>query len=408
MLPGISINFENGNIATVVATEDGTLGLVASAVAVVDTFALDTPYSVKGMADVAALGILPDVDNYRLYKTLKEFFEQAGEGTKLWLIGFDQTTKVSDWFTPDVVTGIVPVAKMLDAANGEITGLFTSFSPDGTYVLTIADGMDEDVALAIQKAQLFAETYTAAQYAPVFIVVEGYGYTGIDADLVAINALSNNRVAVVIGDTETRTGAPASLGAAIGILCGRLAAIQVHENAGKVKLGALETLKAFIVDTPVELYAVEALHDKGFITFRTHVRKAGYYISDDPLATLPTDDFSGLSLRRVIDKVFRLAHNIASTEILADFDLNNDGTISPFYAKTVEGNIENEVASQMTSKGELSPSATDKDDLGVVATFNPTLNVATTHRIELSLKVRPKGYARWFDINLGYDINLNN
>ena len=408
MLPGISIKFDNGNIATVVATADGTLGLVASAVAVVDKLQLDTPYSVKGMADVAALGILPDVDNYRLYKTLSEFYEQAGEGTKLWLICYGKDTKVSDWFTADVGTGKAPVEKMLDAANGEVSGLFTSFSPEGAYVLTIANGMDADVELAMQKAQLLADNYTTKNFAPLFVILEAYGFTGIAADVVDLLALSNNRVGIFVGDTEQRTGVPASIGTASHVLAGVLASTQVHENAGKVKNGALKTLNAYIVDSPAEEYDVAALHDKGYITFRTHVRKAGYYITDDPLATLPTDDYSNISLRRVIDKAYKLAHNIASNEILADFDLNNDGTISPFFAKTVEGNIEREIATQMTAKNELSASLTDKDDLGVTATFNTEINVATTSRIELTLKVRPRGYARWFDILLGYDVNLNN
>ena len=139
------------------------------------------------------------------------------------------------------------------------------------------------------------------------------------------------------------------------------------------------------------------------------VRKTGYYISDDPLATDPThDDYSQIPLREVIDKAYRLAHNIASNEILTDFDLNNDGTISPFFAKTVEGNIEREISQQMTAKGELSANLADKNDLGVTARFNTVKNVATTNRIELTLKVRPKGYARWFDILLGYNITLNN
>jgi hypothetical protein len=408
MLPGIDIKFDNGNIGTVVATADGVFGLVASAVAVVDTFALNTPYTVKGMADVAALGILPDVDNYRLYKALKEFYAEAGEGTKLWLMGFAKTDSVSDWFAADVTSGKAPVEVLLDASNGEITALFTAFSPDETYILVTTDGIDDDIAVAKANAQLLAENYMALNFAPLFVIIEAYGFTGVALDLPDLLLEANNRVAVFIGDTETRTGTTASLGAAVAVLAGRLAKIQVHENAGKVKLGALETLTAFILDAPVESYDVAALHDKGFVTFRTHVRKAGYYISDDPLATAMIDDYHYISRRRVIDKAFRLAHNIASNEILADFDLQNDGTIDPLFAKTVEGNIEREIAQQMTSNGELSASATDKDDLGVVATFNMTKNVATTNRIELSLKVRPKGYARWFDILLGYDVNLNN
>ena len=407
MLPNISIKFDNGNLDTAVSTDDGVFGLLASAVAT-DTFELETPYVVKGMSDVADLGILPDVDNYNLYKTLSEFYQEAGQGRKLWLIGFNKTTKVSDWFTPDPETGKATAEKLLDIANGEIKMLFTSFSPT-QYNLNIENGIDADVFVAKQKAQLLAKNYTDKKFAPFYVVLEAYGFTGNHLDLVSLLEGSDNRVAIFIGDTEKRTADVPSLGASNHILAGRRAKSSVQESSGKVKNGALATLKAYIVDTPVEEYDVESLHDKGYITFRTHVRKTGYYISDDPLATDPThDDYSQIPLREVIDKAYRLAHNIASNEILTDFDLNNDGTISPFFAKTVEGNIEREISQQMTAKGELSANLADKNDLGVTARFNTVKNVATTNRIELTLKVRPKGYARWFDILLGYNITLNN
>lgn len=409
MLPGISIKFDNGNLNTIVSTADGVLGLLASAVAVADKFALNIPYAVTGMADVAALGILPDVNNYKLYKALNEFYEEAGEGTKLWLIGFAKTKKVSDWFTLDVATGKAPVHNLLDQANGEIVGLLTSFSPDGTYTLTIENAMDADVALAKQKAQLLAVNYINSNSAPFFILIEGYGFTGVHIDLADLNEESNNRVGIVLGDTETRTGTVAALGAATQIIAGRIAATQVHERVGKVKNGALTTLTAYILDEAVEDYNVEALHDKGYITFRTHIRKAGYYITNGPLATSKSDDdYHNIALRRTIDKAYRLAHNIASEEILADFDLTNDGTIDPIYAKNVEGNVEREIAEQMTANGELSVDSTDKNDFGVEASFDLITSVASTNKINMTLKVRPKGYAEFFEIALGYDVELNN
>lgn len=408
MLPGLNINFDNGNIGTVVSTEDGIFGIVASAVAVPDKFALETPYTIKGMKDVADLGILPDVDNYVLHKKLREFYEEAGEGTELWLMGFAKTDKVSDWFAPEAETGTAPVEKLLNAANGRISLLFTAFSPDETYLLTVTNGLDEDVPLALQKAQLLAENYTAKEYTPLIVLLEGYGFDGDAIGLPDLLEGSDNRVGIFIGDTEPRTGEVAINGAATNILAGRLAKIPVNESPGAVKRGELSNIAAYIGDTPVENYDVEALHDKGYISFRTHARKAGYYITDGRLATSVDDDYHYIARRRSIDKAYRIAHNVGSNEILADFDVNNDGTISPFYAKTVEGNIEREIYTLMTLNGELSRDQTNKDDMGVQARFDMTKNVAQTGRIELTLKVRPRGYARWFDILLGYDVSLNN
>lgn len=408
MLPGINIKFDNGNIGTVVSTADGIFGLLASAVAVAGKFALNTAYSVRGMADVAKLGILPDVDNGVLYRKLKEFYAEAGEGTKLWIMGFAKDTTPSEWFTPAAGTGIVPAKTLLDASNGEISLLMTSFDPDGAYEVTLETGLDADVWLAKAAAQTFCEDYTENQFSPLIVLLEAYAYSGTAADLPSLLEGTDNRVGIFIGDSQKRTGDVTNNSAGNQIVSGRLANIQVHENPGKVKLGELATTTAFIVDAPVETVDVESLHDKGYITFRTHVRRAGYYISDDPLATGLDDDYHYITRRRTIDKAYRIAHNVASREILNDFDVNNDGTVSPFYAKTVEGNIEQEIYNQMTQRGELSADSTNKDDLGVRARFNTDINVAQTSRLEISLKVRPKGYARWIEITLGYDVNLNN
>ncbi|AUS04488.1 DUF2586 domain-containing protein [Pseudotamlana carrageenivorans] len=407
MLPGIDIKFSNGNIGTVVPSADGVFGLLASAVAVATKFELNTPYVLKGMTDVASLGIVNDTDNYVLYQWLSEFFAEAGEGTELWLMGFPKTDKVSDWFTQDVGTGITPVEGLLDAANGKLTALFTAFSPDGSYVPTVSNGFDDDIADAKSKAQTLADNYTATKYAPFYTILEAYAFNGTHTDLPDLLTESNDRVGVFIGATQKRTGTVTTMGATTSVLAGRLASTQVQESPGKVKNGPLANLTAFIVDKAVEAYDVESLHDKGYISFRTHVGKAGYYITDGRLATKADDDYHYIERRRTIDKAFRIAHDIASNEILNDFDLTNEGKVDPIYAKDVSGRMETAIATQMTARGELSTDSSNPNDLGVQAAFNLDANVASTNKIEIVLKVRPKAYARWIEIVLGYDVNLN-
>ena len=57
-LPNIDINLGNGQIGTVAENEDRTSVVLCGAAAVGSTFALETAYIVKGMADVANLGIV--------------------------------------------------------------------------------------------------------------------------------------------------------------------------------------------------------------------------------------------------------------------------------------------------------------------------------------------------------------
>jgi len=403
MLPGIDIQFKNGQLGQVIDLPDGVSGLLASAAAVSTTFALNTPYQIKSMIDVAALGIINDVNNYKLYKTLKEFYAEAGEGTELWLMGFAKTTKVSDWFTVDVATGKTPAEKLLDAANGKLNFLFTAFSPSAAYVPTVTAGIDADVLIAANLAQIAAKAYTSKKYAPFFTIIEGYAFDGNKVTLSNLTTGSFNRVMIVLGDSEKRTGVTASKGAAIGILAGRLAKNQVHVNIGKVRDGAVTSLTAYIVDTPVESYDVEALHDKGYVTLRQHTGKSGYFFTDDPLACEITDDYHYAGRRRVIDKAYRLAYAAMLEFLLDDNSVNNDGTISPIYAKSVENEVESLIFKQMTANGELSFDPNDTKDRGVICQVDLTHNVTSTSKLKIAkLQVRTKGTNRWIEVPLGF------
>lgn len=401
-LPGINIEFTNGNLGQVVEVPDGVFGLVASATAVTDTFALGTPYQIRGMQDVAALGITPSVDNYRLYKTLKEFYQEAGEGTELWLIGFARTTKPSEWFTPDG-TGKAPAETLLDAANGKLKMLFTSFYPSAAYEVTLENGLDADVWDTLLAAQTLADNYTSSKYAPFYTLVEGYAFDGNKVTLDDVLEMSYNRCQVLIGDTEKRTGSPASFGAAVGLLAGRKAKSQVQVNPGKVMDGSVNTQSIFILDIPAEQYDVTALHDKGFVTFRTHVGKSGYYFTDDHLACEISDDYHYGTHRRVIDKAYRLAYQALLDFLLDDNTVNTDGTISAIYAKTIENRVESLIYNQMTANNELSFNPNDAKDRGVICKIDLTHNVTSTSTLKLAkLQVKAKGYNRWIDVPLGF------
>ncbi|GEP52377.1 hypothetical protein FNO01nite_30490 [Flavobacterium noncentrifugens] len=403
MYPNIDIEFENGNLAQVVDTPDGVGGLLASAVAVADKFALNTAYMVKSMVDVAALGILPDVNNYRLYKTLKEFYAEAGEGTELWLMGFAKTQKVSDWFTSDPGTGKAPAEKLLDAANGKLNFIMTSFSPTGDYVVTLETGIDSDVFVAANLAQLLAENYTKKYYAPLFAIIEAYAFNGNKVVLSDLLQRDWNRVMIMIGDSEKRTGVPVSNGAAVGIVGGRFAKIQVHQNIGRLLDGPTANLKAYIVDTPAELYDFGALNDKGYVTFRNHVRKSGYYFVDDHLACPIADDYHMAARRRVIDKAYRLGYDALLPFLLDSNNVLPNGTIDPIYASTIENAVETLIFQQMSANDELSYNPKNAKDRGVIFRLDLTHNVTSTSKIKIrQFQVASKGYNKFFQVPLGF------
>lgn len=398
MKPNISISFNNGVIGAVTPLDTGCFGLVASAVAVVGGFQLETAYQVKSMKDVAELKLTDSIDNHRLYKALSEFYEEAGQGSEIWVYGMPKTKKVSDWFTP--VDGTAPVENLLNAAQGKIRGLFTV--NDCSVAPVVTAGMDADVLVAAGKAQKLFENYTAAKYAPFFTILEGYAFDGDKVALTDLKTFDHNSVGILIGDTETRSGVTSSKGAAVGVLAGRLAAHSVRVNPGKVANGSLNAQKLFVSDTAVENFDTAALYDKGFITFTTHQSRAGYFVMDDPLACAVDDDYHYLTHRRTINEAFRHSYDALLDFLLDEVPANNDGTIQAVYAKTVESAVVRKIATSMD--GDLSRDQDDPKDSGVKCFVDPKQNIVTTSKMNVVVSVRPFGTNRWISVVLGFEL----
>lgn len=401
MKPKISIGFNNGVIGAVTPLDAGCFGFIASAVAVVGGFQLNTPYQLKSMKDVADLKLTDSIDNHRLYKAISEFYDEAGNGSELWIYGMAKTTKVSEWFTP--VSGVAPVENLLNAAQGKIRGIFTI--NDSSVAPVTTSGMDADVLIAAGKAQTLFENYTAAKYAPFFTILEGYAFTGDKVTIPDLKTNQYNSVGVLIGDTETRTGTTASKGAAVGVLAGRLAAYPVRVNPGKVRNGALNAQKLFVVDAAVENYDTEALYDKGYITFTTHQSRSGYYVMDASMACEVDDDYHYLTHRRTINEAFRFSYDALLDFLLDEVPANNDGTIQAVYAKTVESAVERKISTSMGN--DLSKDQEDPKDSGVKCFVDRSQNIVTTSRMEVAVSVKPFGTNRWIDVLLGFELSNN-
>lgn len=404
-LPGIKIQFAKGVLGGFNTSEDGVLGLLATAAAVAGKFELNKPYKITGMAEVAKLGLVKGhVQNGRLYKTLSEFYTEAGEGTALWIMGMAAATRVSDWFTTDA-EGKYPAALLLDSAKGEIKGLLTSYS--GTATPALVEGLGNDVMSAVIKAQLFAKNYTDLKYAPVFVLMEGWGFAGSVTALPDLSSSDCNRVGILIGDTIGKTQPGYSnYGAAIGVLGGRVAKSAVHINVARVADGALSITEAWVVDEAAEVADFTGLNEKGYLCFRYHQGKGGYYFTDDHLATAVEDDCHFLTRRRTIDKAYRIAYTALLNVLLDNVPTDNDNKLQRPWCKSVEGMVESAIAGQMTGAGELSADKLNKDDRGVVCFINPNQNILATGKLQVVIKVRPFGYARYIDVTLGFATDL--
>lgn len=393
MLPRVKIQFLNGLLGTVGESADGLMALICGASAVAGTLALNSIYEVRSMNDLAELGVTAQ-NNATLYKHVSEFYDEAGSGVKLILYPVAPATtatficdytKTAEGFARDLITRL----------NGALRGIGIAGVNSNSSVAS-TNGLDPDVFTAMPKAQQLAEWATTELYAPLFFAIEGRAYDA-SKELKDLSAETYNRCLVAIGDTVTN-----STGASIGTLLGRIASIPVQRNIGRVKDGALSPLEMYVGAKKVEESnsVIASIFDKGYIVPRKHVGRSGYFYADDPMACDPTDDYAHLANRRVIDKAYRIAYDTMLNELLDEIDLNEDGTMQHAVIKSWQQTLENAVNRQMTANGELS--ATDGE--GCQVYINERQNVVSTSKIELTLKVRPHGYARYIDVNLGFQV----
>lgn len=386
-LPSVSINVLNGNLPGVIPTDDALCGMLLQGVNA-SSLNLLTPKLLTSLQDAVDVGIDADYDtdnSVAVYKHIREFYDEAGTGARLWIMLVGQAVSMADMVDKTEADYAV---KLLNAADGKIRLLGVSRSPAGGYTPTTTNGLDVDVENAITTGQALAEEY-AASYKPFRVVLECRHYQGDAGTVADLTTKEKNAVAVVLGDTASGAGA------AVGLLLGRLAAIPVQRNPGRVKDGSLNITNAYIGAETVAAAEgdIESLHDKGFITLRRYVGKAGYYFTDDPTCTLATDDYRSLARGRVIDKARVICYATYVNEILDEVAIDANGRIETVKAKYYQSIIESAIDLAMTSESEISSFS---------ATIDPEQDVLSTNKITVEARITPVGYAKEIVVNLGF------
>lgn len=393
-LPGVTIEIQNGTLGQVPQTDDAIVGLLVQGPAVGGGIQVGTPTLYTSLAEAEADGITAAYDTantVRVHKHISEFYAQAGDGARLWVMLVSQAVSMEDMC--DISEANYAV-KLLNAADGKIRVLGVTRSPANGYTPdTTANQIDLDVVTAINLAQAMATAY-AEDFAPLRVVLEARHFTGTASGLVNLKARDDNRVSVILGDDVTGGGG------AVGLLLGRLAAVPVQRNPGRVKDGSLSIEAAYIGSETVESQPgkVTLIHDKGFITLRTYPRKSGYFFTDDPTATSATDDYNSLARGRVIDKAITLAYDVFVEEILDEIEIDAQGRIAIDKAKYYQAIIENAIDTAMTANGEIS---------SVTTLVDPAQNVLSTGQLCIELRIVPVGYAKEIVVKLGFNNPTN-
>ena len=390
-LPKVTININKDRLGQTNQTEDTIAGMIitGSTVAGADNITVGTARQIFSLESAESIGITEGGTNAFAHNAIKEFYEKAGTGAELWIMLTTESVKMSEQL--DNTGDYAPT--LLNAASGRIRILVASQkSAEG---ITITNGLDEDVDLAVNKAQALSVAY-ASKYKPLKVIIDGKDFNGTVADLKDYKQASNNRVAILLGNAN------ASKNAGLGMIIGKIASNPVQRSIGRVRDGDLGIVAAYFnngeaVETLEDSW--EAIHNKGYIFLRSIPGKAGYFFTDDPTLTSNSDDLNSLKRVAVIDKATLIALSVYTENILDEIPMAENGQISPALIGNWRSDIETAINQQMTLEGEIS---------GVRASIDPNQDILGTDKLKATLDILPVGYSKYISIDLGFTTSLTN
>lgn len=396
MIPGVSITLANGQIGGAIATNDKVCGVVLTG-AGTGTLGLLAPIKVVSLEDAIAQGVT-EADEPEAYQFVREFYSVPGTlGLPVFLMLAADTTALVSLCDVTIATGL---KKLIEFSGGTIRVAGVARTPAGSYEPAVEKFLDSDVALAVTNAKVFAQAMFDA-HTPLRILLAARVNDVTDTTIDSPKALTANRVAFVIG------GAQDNGVTSLGIILGRVAATAPHVNIGRVKDGDMPVDNWFIGGVPIlpDLSAPQApyyrqldqLIDMGYITVKKYAQKGGLFISNDPMACPETDDYRSLANGRVIDKASIIAYQTYLNEINDDVDLDENNNIEPVILKALEAQIQNDLNLAMgdSMSGEA------------VVFIDATQQVAITERLKIKLRIRPRGYLKHIDVELGFYNPIN-
>ncbi len=381
---GVNITLANGQLGQTIQTNDGICGMVLTGAAEVGGYALGTPVLITSTDGLEAAGIT-EAGNPFAVRHVQDFYSLAGAGAQLYLMLVADTMTVESMSD---VTNVDGAKKLLDYAAGRIKVLAVMSNDDEVTAL-VANALNADVYDAINKMTTLADHFVEQQQ-PFRAIIGGTSYTGVPANLSDLTTRDDNRVAILVGDTESGKGA------ALGLLLGTIGSIPVQRKASRVATGSLPANTAYLGTSPIEdvPYDEPIISSKGFITWKTYPHKSGYFWSGDHTATADTDDYNVLCRGRIIDKAHILAYktfvDIVDDEVPVD---PASGKMSAGYCRALEQSIENQINNTMTANREIS---------SITAFVNPEQNVLSTGIVAVSLGIVPVGYSSVIEVTLGF------
>ncbi len=229
------------------ASEDGVMMMVIKGVAAstgTTALVLDTAYLGNKLADfTTGLGITADYDyinNLAVYQQISEFYAEAGDGAKLWLVVTGTATAFNTYVATDTFKNLVR-----GTANGDQTNrakmLGLCYNPPTAQ--QSASDFPSDVLTVINTLQttqtsLFAEGFSFSA------LVDAYNMSSTATPSTIQSVATKNAPSISVVITGSKPNGVASVGAALG----RFARISTGHGFGAVEDGQVTISKAYLTN----------------------------------------------------------------------------------------------------------------------------------------------------------------
>lgn len=369
--------------------------------------------SLKSFEDVAYKESDDLSNNMLVWERVKNFYLLAPSGTELHVTLFKDTITFENIFTVSNPAHTVLVNYLLQQKNTiRLIAVAGNPAPAGE---THTTSISTDLQNAIPLAQTFANSEFKKNN-PILLVFEGRKFAGTALGAVDLTALGAGNVAVCVARDEARKEALVAGGhvnaanfAAVGLLLGKLASIQVNQNIGRVTTPPANVVRE---NLPVQKLGFSGgqtqfstedqgkLHEKGY-TFMTEYGSGfdGIFFADDRTCQNPALSNSSLAAIRITNKCAVIAYatyiNLLKSTVKVDQETGRLPSIEvtrhvQLITDAIEANTQN-----------LSGSSRVDELSGIEVSIDSTQNILTSGVEEIELKIIPTGTLKVISVAVG-------
>lgn len=213
-------------------------------------------------------------------------------------------------------------------------------------------------------------------------------FASVSAPLVSVGAGYGEMISSVSGRIYKR---PWSWGvAARASKVAKKATVGIATHLGRVRDAGIPGYTRLYRDE----YATQALDAQRFTTARTIIGQPGFFITRGRMMAPNGSDFMFWHDRMVMNKACRVTRFVMVQELNESVRTNANGTIDEKDAQRIENTVTRALFDAMVSTQNV---------VRATATVDRTINVSSTGRIQVDVRVRRRGYLEDIRVTLGFE-----